>query len=102
MKADIYIKVRFRTTEEGGRKTFLKLKAPMEVDFYACPMKIDDKFYDCRLFIGDREIKLGEHYEVPAIFLDQESVLENLSVGKNIVIWESREVADGQVIRICD
>ncbi len=102
MKADIYIKVRFKTTEEGGRKTSLQRKMPLGVDFYACPMKIDNNFYDCRLFIGNKEIKLGEYYEIPAVFLDKESALQKLSVGKNIALWEGKEVANGQVIRICD
>lgn len=101
MKPDIYIKVRFRTSSEGGRKTPLKRKTPLAGDFYACPLIVDDKAYDCRLLIGDKELELGKYYEVPVKFIDKDSALPSLSVGKNITLWEGKEVADGQVIRIC-
>ncbi len=35
MEPDIYIKVRFKTTAEGGRKTSVKRKSPIGPDFYA-------------------------------------------------------------------
>jgi|GEM_PF-4661680 len=101
MKIDVYIKVRFKTSEEGGRKTSLKRKIPFGVDFYACPMIIDDCFYDCRLLIGDMEIELGRYYELSVVFLDRESALQNLVAGKNISLWEGTEVATGQIVKIC-
>ena len=101
MNPDIYIKVRFKTTEEGGRKTSLKRKTPLGPDFYGCPLMVDGKAYDCRLLIGDKEIELGKYYEIPVKFLDKDLALQNISIGKNITLWEGKEVADGQVIRIC-
>lgn len=101
MKPDIYIKVRFRTSSEGGRKTSLKRKALLAGDFYACPLIVEGKAYDCRLLIEDQELELEKYYEIPVVFLNRDLVLPNLSIGKNITIWEGKEIADGQVTKIC-
>jgi hypothetical protein len=101
MKADIYIKVRFKTSDEGGRKTSVRRKTPSGPDFYGCPIEIDGKAYDCRLLIGDNEIELGKYYEIPVKFLDKDLALPNLAVGKSITLLEGKEVANGQVIKIC-
>ncbi len=101
MEPDIYVKVRFKTSAEGGRKTSLKRKTSLGPNFYACPLMVDGKAYDCRLLIGDKEVKLGEYYELPVKFLDTDLALSNLSVGKSIALWEDKEVADGEVTRIC-
>ena len=100
MEPDIYIKVRFKTTAEGGRKTSVKRKSPLGPDFYACPLIVDDKAYDCRLLIGDNEIELGKYYDIPIKFLNIDLVLPSLSVGKKITLWEAKEIADGEVTRI--
>lgn len=97
---DIDIKVRFRTSVEGGRKTSLKSKIALEDACYACPLLVDKKAYDCRLLIGKNELERGKEYEVSLQFLDKESALPHMSVGKHITLWEGKEVADGQVIRI--
>ncbi len=102
MSPDIYIKVRFKTSEEGGRKTSLKRKIGFGPDFYGCPLMVDSKAYDCRLLIGDKEIELGKYYELPVKFLDRDLALPNLAVGKNIILFEGKEVAEGQVIKIYD
>lgn len=83
MKPDVYIKVRFRTNVEGGRKNSLKRKSPLGPDFYACPMVIDGRAYDCRLLIGDKKIELGEYYEIPVKFL--EKGLAEAPVGAELV-----------------
>ncbi|MEI8329516.1 MAG: hypothetical protein WCG14_05930 [Chlamydiia bacterium] len=101
MNADVYIKVRFKTSEEGGRKTPVKRKTPLWPDFYGCPLMVDGKAYDCRLLIGDQEIELGKYYEIPVKFLDKNLALPNLAVGKNIILLEGKEIANGQVIKIC-
>ena len=101
MKPDIYIKVRFKTREEGGRKTSVKRKPPLGPDFYGCPLIIDGKAYDCRLLIGHQEIELGKYYEIPVKFLNKDLALQNLTVGKNITLLEGKEVANGQVTKIC-
>jgi hypothetical protein len=101
MKPDIYIKVRFKTSEEGGRKTPLKRKTALGPDFYGCPLMVDGKAFDCRLLIGDKEIELGKYYEIPVKFLDKDLALPNLTVGKKVTLWEGKEVADAEVIEIC-
>jgi len=101
MEPDIYIKVRFKTSEEGGRRTSVKRKTSLGPDFYACPLMVDGKTYDCRLLIGSMEIELGKYYEIPVKFLDKNLALPNLSVGKSITLLEGKEVANGHVIKIC-
>ncbi|MEL7431992.1 MAG: hypothetical protein AAGI90_05660 [Chlamydiota bacterium] len=100
MEPDIYIKVRFKTTAEGGRKTPVRRKSPLGTDFYACPLIVDDKVYDCRLLIGDNEIELGKYYEIPVNFLNIDLALPSLSVGKKITLLEGKEIADGEILRI--
>ena len=100
MKPDIYIKVRFRTNAEGGRKTSVKRRSPLGPDYYACPLVVDQSAFDCRLLIGDNEIELGKYYEVPVKFLNIDLVLPSLSVGKKITLWEGKEIADGEILRI--
>lgn len=95
MKPDIYVKLRFRTTAEGGRKTSII------GDFYACPLIIDGEAYDCRLLIKNIELKLGQFYEVPIKFLSRDLALPNLSIEKHVTLWEGREVADGEITQIC-
>jgi hypothetical protein len=34
--------------------------------------------------------------------IDRDLALPNLAVGKNITLLEGKEVAEGQVIKICD
>jgi hypothetical protein len=101
MTPDIYIKVRFKLAKEGGRKTSLKRKTLLGPDYYACPLMVDGKAYDCRLLIGDKEIELGKYYEIPVKFLDKDLALSNLSVGKDITLLEGKEIANGQVIKMC-
>ncbi len=99
MEPDIYIKVRFKTTIEGGRKTSVKRKSPLGPDFYACPLIVDGKAYDCRLLIGNNEIELGKYYEIPVKFLNIDLVLPSLSIGKKIALFEGKEIADGEILK---
>lgn len=94
MEPDIYIKIRFRTTAEGGRKT------SVAGDFYGCPLIIDNEAYDCRLLIKDTTIELGQFYEIPVKLLNRGLALPKLYVGKKIMLWEGKEVADGEIIKI--
>ncbi len=94
MTPDAYIEVRFRTTEEGGRKT------PVTGEFYACPLFIDGEAYDCRLLIKGMKLELGRSYEVPIKFLNRDLVVPKLFIGKCVILWEGKDVADGKVTRI--
>jgi hypothetical protein len=93
-KADIYIKVRFKTTLEGGRG-----KA-VTGEIYGCPMYIEKNGYDCRLFLEGVTLELGESYEVSVKFLDKESALSIIHIGQHIALWEGKVVAEGEVTRI--
>ncbi len=66
MNADIYIKVRFKTSEEGGRKTSVKRKTPLGPDFYGCPLMVDGKAYDCRLLTHLTQI--GKNFLTRPVF----------------------------------
>lgn len=94
MTPDVYIEVRFRTTEEGGRKS------PVIGEFYACPLIIDGEAYDCRLLIKGEELKLGRSYEVPVKLLNRDLVMSKLFIGKSVILWEGKDVADGKVTKI--
>lgn len=94
MTPDIYIDVRFRTTNEEGRKT------AVSGEVYACPLFIDGEAFDCRLLIGDRKLDLGKSYEVPVKFLNRDMISPKLVVGTKIILWEGKDIADGIIIRI--
>jgi hypothetical protein len=94
MEADIYVKVRFRAAEEGGRRL------AVSGDFYACPFLIEGKGFDCRLLLAGRRLELGETYEVPIKFLNLQEVLPHLVEGQSFVLWEGKDVANGTVISI--
>lgn len=94
MIPDAYIEVRFRTTIEGGRKT------PIIGDIYACPIFIDGEGYDCRLLIYGMKIDLGMPYEIPIKFLNRDLILPKLAIGKKIILWEGKDIADGKITKI--
>ncbi|MET2467342.1 hypothetical protein ABXT21_25470, partial [Ralstonia sp. SM1864_UCD524_TZ4] len=98
MKPDAIIKVRFFTTAEGGRNT------AVEGQFYACPLFVEGEGqgFDCRLLLEGQRLELGSTYEVPVKFLYREPALSKLAVGKHVLLWEGRDVAKGQVIKIAD
>lgn len=96
MKPDIIINVRFFTTAEGGRST------AVEGQFYACPLFVENEGFDCRLLLEGRRLELGSTYEVPVKFLYRELALPELTVGKEVLLWEGRNVAKGQVVKIVD
>jgi hypothetical protein len=91
MNPDILIHVKFKTTEEGGRKS------PLQKGIYSCPMIIDQEAFDCRILIKDDLVKLGQFYEFQVKFLNYSLVEKNISIGKKIALWEGKEVAVGVV-----
>lgn len=94
LKSDAVIKVRFRTTDEGGRK-----QAPSG-QFYGCVFFVASEAFECRLLLGGRTLALGEEHEVPVKFLSPDIVLPKLSPGLEIRLWEGKEVAAGKVVRL--
>ncbi|NKI95496.1 hypothetical protein [Rhizobacter sp. SG703] len=96
MKPDAIINVRFLTTAEGGRNT------AVQGQFYACPLVVDNEGFDCRLLLEGRRLELGADYEVPVKFLYRELAHPKLTIGKDVLLWEGRIVAKGQVIKIVE
>lgn len=96
MIPDAIIRVRFKTATESGRNT------AVEGNFYACPLFIDGEAFDCRLFLSGKRLELGEYYEVPVKFLNRDVVLPKLVVGKEIVLWEGKDVAIGNIVALPD
>ncbi len=94
MMPDVFLEVRFKTPDEGGRNT------PIRGDFYACPLFVDGEGFDCRLLIKDVTLELGQWYELPVKFMNKDLVLPKLSVGKAVTLWEGKDVASGKVLRL--
>ena len=94
---DVVVRVRFLTTQEGGRRTNL---SGAVVPFYACPMIVDGQYFDCRIYIDGKVIALGEQYDLKAKFLSSEIVIPKLYIGKEISIWEGKIVGKGEVLEI--
>lgn len=97
MNPDIIIKVRFFTASEGGRKT-----AVQGGPFYACPLFIENEAFDCRIILNGQRLELGLTYEVLAKFLCRELALPKVAVGKEVLLWEGRDIARGHVVKIFD
>lgn len=94
MNYDAIIKVRFRTTEQGGRKGNIMSNS------YSCPMFINNEAYDCRLFFENNITELGKTYLVPIKFLNPNLVMDKLSLGKKVILWEGKDVADAIIEEI--
>ena len=85
MKADAYIQVRFKTTEEGGRKSAVR------GEYYPCPFAIDGELFECRLLLGGDCLDLGKTYELPVKFFYPAHVMPLLAEGKPFALLEGRE-----------
>jgi hypothetical protein len=96
MKPDAVIKVRFKTPEEGGRQNAIAIGEKP----YGCPLLVDEEAFDCRLLITDRTLQLGESYELPIKFLSPDRALPKLSPGKPVRLWEGKDIAIGEVVRL--
>jgi hypothetical protein len=96
MKPDFMLSVRFLTTLEGGRST------AVEGPFYACPLFVGNEGFDCRLMLEGTRLELGSTYEVPVKFLYREFALPKMAIGKDVLLWEGRNVARGKVLKIID
>jgi hypothetical protein len=97
VKPDAMIDVRFRTTDEGGRETPIS-----GGNFYACPLFIDGEGFDCRIFLQNNRIELGEWYRLPVKFLYPEYVKSKLLPGKTIILWEGKDIADGRIAEVLE
>lgn len=96
MKPDAIIKVRFKTTTEGGRQGPIVIGERL----YGCPFFVDGEWFDCRLLINAKTLVLGETYELPIKFLNPDMALPKLSPGKSVKLWEGKDIAIGEVVRL--
>jgi len=94
MTPDAYLQVRFKTHDEGGRKT------PVTGDYYACPLFVDGEGFECRLLIDGKTLALGQWYELPVKFMNKELVVPKLSVGKVVTLWEGKDVGLGKILKL--
>lgn len=94
MKTNAVIRVRFLPRQEGGRHK------PVEGRFYACPLFVGGKGFDCRLILNGRRLELGTEYEVPVSFLNPDDVLSTLRPGVDVLLWEGFPVAKGVVVSV--
>jgi len=98
-KPDVRIRVRFLLTEEGGRKSDIATTTYE----YGCPIMIDNLYFDCR-FRGNEQkyFKPGEWYSINIKFLDAENALPHFLVGKSILLWEGKTIAEGFVEEVLE
>jgi hypothetical protein len=93
------IEVRFKTTEEGGRRS--AIYATPDKNFYSCPMGLDGEFFDCRVYLEDQvKLEPGGTYRLQVRFLNPALVLPRLRPGKPITLREGKIVAEGTVLQV--
>jgi hypothetical protein len=94
MQYDAILEVCFKTPLENGRKS------PVTGVVYSCPLLIDGDAFDCRLYLETRTLHPGTTYVVGAKFLNPDLAVPRLYSGKQITLWEGKEVATGRVVRV--
>jgi hypothetical protein len=96
MKPDAIIRIRFMTTTEGGRQGPIVIGEKP----YGCPLFVEGEAFDCRLLVTAKTLQLGDTYELPVKFLNPDLALPKLSRGKSVKLWEGKDIATGEVVRL--
>jgi len=96
-RTEITIRVRFLTTEEGGRINPLNGNL---YDHHGCALIIDGEAFECRLWLSKILYELGNAYELPLQFLNWNMVKPLLQVGKACKLWEGKISAEGEILSI--
>jgi hypothetical protein len=93
---DIFVKVNFYSTGEGGRKL------PTDSKMFGSIFTINDSKHDCRLLLENiGAIKPGETKSgVPIKFLCPELVIPKLKKGVKFYLWDMRNIAEGEVEQV--
>lgn len=94
VKPDAYLEVKFSTTVQGGRK------GAVEGEYFGCLLLVEGDYFDCRLILNGRRLELGQIHQVPIVFLRPDLVMQKLSDGGKVTLWEGKEIGVGQVIRL--
>ncbi|MDN7875966.1 hypothetical protein [Burkholderia aenigmatica] len=98
MQPDAVLRLRLRTTAEGGRNGPVLVNPGMH---YGCPLVIEGQYFDCRWLVEGRTLELGHEHDVPIKFLSFALVAPHLAIGKEIQMWEGGVFADGVITDIC-
>ncbi len=90
---DIFARVHFFA--DGGRK------GPTPETELNCFFSIDDKLFDCRLYLHEvGSVAPGQSVEIPIAFLNRDLVLPRLDVGSKFRLRELGYTADGEVLAL--
>ena len=89
-KFDAVLRVRFLTRAEGGLKSPVKPPSGK----YPCTLiaNNDNEGFDTRIIFAGWSADLGETYELPALFLCPELVLERFPPGTEFRIMDGRKL----------
>lgn len=93
MHSDLLLRVRLKTTAEGGR--LRDINGPT----YHCPLLVQSRGFDCR-FLSFERVRLGVDQNIEVKLLDRESALPFLVVGRTIHIWEGRVIGEAVILRV--
>ncbi len=94
MIEDATIRLRFKLTKEGGRKS------AVSGEYFSCPLMVDGEAFDCRLDLRGKTLELGQTYDVAIKFLRPDLALASLGIGKAVTLWERKIIATGTVLSI--
>lgn len=94
MVADAVLEIRLKTHAENGRVSAIS------GDVYHCPLLVDGEAFDCRVYHDGKVLELGHTYQVDVRFLSPHDALPHLSIGKQISLWEGKEIATGTVLQV--
>ncbi len=82
-------------TSKGGRGNSLS------GEYFGCPAKIGEKFFDCRIYLAGQTIDPGTiKMNVPIKFLSPNLVMPILKVGTRFFLWESNIFGEAIVLQI--
>ena len=102
MRPDAIVRIRLKSTEAGGRAS------PIPPLQYRCPVFFGEQrreANDCVLLLNTIAASLepgGESEDVPVKFLRRDLVAEHLSPGTRFVMWEGREIGEGEIMEVIE
>ena len=96
MKPDAIIKVRFKTTAEGGRQGPIVIGEKP----YGCPLLVEGEAFDCRMLVNGQTLQLGNTYELPIKFVNLDLVLSSLNFTRQPMQQTCHEINAGAASRL--
>lgn len=98
MNPDAIVRVRFYTTEEGGRSHDVRVSKTG----YGCVVFVGGEGFECRILLGDITLELGRTYDLPVKFLRADLIRPFISVGTTVRLWEGKDIGSGEVYQLLD